>query len=129
MNSETAWRITGAPRNWRYCLGVTPPARTPRPAATTTAATLPGIAFIRSSPCRGDPCGRPTYEPRAIASADNGATTRVAPTAPQLRHESTDISFTIRLAEASDPAFITPSLTRYTGIHGNAPHIAPQHCR
>src|SRR5215831_9959159 len=43
-NTDKAWRITGAPRIGRYCLGILPPARTPRPAATTTAAIPSGIA-------------------------------------------------------------------------------------
>ena len=36
------WRSTGTPPRARYCLGRSPPARRPRPAATTTAATLSG---------------------------------------------------------------------------------------
>ena len=38
-NSDRLDRITGSPANCRYCLGKSPPARSPRPAATTTAAT------------------------------------------------------------------------------------------
>src|SRR5690348_13005722 len=39
-SSDKLERITGSPANCRYCFGKLPPARTPRPAATTTAATV-----------------------------------------------------------------------------------------
>ena len=39
-DDRLAGRMTGSPKTCRYCLGKSPPARSPRPAATTTAATL-----------------------------------------------------------------------------------------
>src|SRR5882672_7323653 len=44
-SSDKLERITGSPAKWRYCLGKLPPARIPRPAATTTAATEGPIEF------------------------------------------------------------------------------------
>src|SRR6476620_7746254 len=44
-NSARLDRITGSPASSRYCLGPLPPARIPRPAATTTAATEGPIRF------------------------------------------------------------------------------------
>src|SRR5215831_10125636 len=40
-------RITGSLATTRYCLGSPPPARRPRPAATTIAATMPAMSVSK----------------------------------------------------------------------------------
>ena len=52
-NSDRLDRITGSPANCRYCLGKSPPARSPRPAATITAATEGPIAISDRIPRSG----------------------------------------------------------------------------
>src|SRR5262249_35492154 len=48
-NSARLARITGTPAIVLYCLGISPPARKPRPPATTTAATVAAIIALKGS--------------------------------------------------------------------------------
>src|SRR5947199_138475 len=50
--AATLSRRTGSPNSSRYCLGKSPPARSPRPPATTTAATLAPMSGITDAPFR-----------------------------------------------------------------------------